>query len=419
MVNKKVSNNISNQSEKLEKNLHNLNVDENYKKEALDLYNAIHEGQIDLNPKEKEEILKELDLILNHFDASSNDQFYNPNIVEDNVEKNSNQINNPIMDEIPESTSDKLDNKLDGDISNNLIIEKLPEETKNIGESSADDVPIGDIDEDLSVDGALSDLMDVNSSEEIIDDENSLKTPTSIETTNTQSIVSVDNDIGGSLSVDDALGDLIENYSDEVAIKVENVSMEFKISKDKIDTLKEYFIRTVKRNKSDTKILTALKDISFEIPKGDRVGIIGFNGAGKSTLLKVLSGVYDATEGTIETKGKIAPLLELGAGFDLNYSGKDNYAYNKVAPNIKNSFDEISYYVDNIKTDVVRDINSSKGNYLKTYLNESGKSEFINDRVMFNPRSGNYYKVGCGPLNSVEKLENGDDNPLYQVGCKK
>jgi len=102
-----------------------------------------------------------------------------------------------------------------------------------------------------------------------------------------------------------------------------------------------------------------------------------------------------------------------------NYSGKDNYAYNKVAPNIKNSFDEISYYVDNIKTDVVRDINSSKGNYLKTYLNESGKSEFINDRVMFNPRSGNYYKVGCGPLNSVEKLENGDDNPLYQVGCKK
>lgn len=328
MVNKKVSNNISNQSEKLEKNLHNLNVDENYKKEALDLYKAIHEGQIDLNPKEKKEILKELDLILNHFDASSNDQFYNPNIVEDNVEKNSNQINNPIMDEIPESSYDKLDNKLDEDISSNLIIEKLPEETKNIGESSADEVSIDDVDKDLSVDGALNDLMDVNSSEEIIDDENSLKTLVNIETSNTQSIMSVDNDIGGSLSVDDALGDLIENYSDEVAIKVENVSMEFKISKDKIDTLKEYFIRTVKRNKSDTKILTALKDISFEIPKGDRVGIIGFNGAGKSTLLKVLSGVYDATEGTIETKGKIAPLLELGAGFDYNYSGKDNIFLN-------------------------------------------------------------------------------------------
>ena len=137
----------------------------------------------------------------------------------------------------------------------------------------------------------------------------------------------VGNDVGD-LSVDDALNDLVEDYSDEVAIKVKNLSMEFKVSKDKIDTLKEFVIRTIKRNKSGTEIVTALDDVSFEIPKGDRVGIVGFNGAGKSTLLKILAGVYDATEGTIETKGKIAPLLELGAGFDLNYTGKNNIFLN-------------------------------------------------------------------------------------------
>ena len=130
------------------------------------------------------------------------------------------------------------------------------------------------------------------------------------------------------ISVDDALNDLIEEYSNEVAIRVKNVSMDFKVSKDKIDTFKEFVIRTIKRNKSATKILRALDDVSFEIPKGDRVGIIGFNGAGKSTLLKVLAGVYDATEGTIETNGNIAPLLELGAGFDPNYTGKDNIFLN-------------------------------------------------------------------------------------------
>ena len=142
------------------------------------------------------------------------------------------------------------------------------------------------------------------------------------------SVESTSNNSSKNLSVDDALNDLVDDYSDEVAIKVKNLSMEFKVSKDKIDTLKEFLIRTIKRNKSGTKIVTALEDVSFEIPKGDRVGIVGFNGAGKSTLLKILAGVYDATEGTIETKGKIAPLLELGAGFDYNYTGKNNIFLN-------------------------------------------------------------------------------------------
>ena len=122
--------------------------------------------------------------------------------------------------------------------------------------------------------------------------------------------------------------------------------MEFKISRDKIDSIKEFVIRTLKRNKSKSTKFTALKDISFEIPKGDRVGIIGFNGAGKSTLLKILAGVYDPTEGKITTNGKIAPLLELGAGFDPNYTGKANIFLNGAFLGysedfIKEKYDEI------------------------------------------------------------------------------
>ena len=129
-------------------------------------------------------------------------------------------------------------------------------------------------------------------------------------------------------SVDDALNMLVEDYSDDYVIKVEHVSMDFRISMDKIDSLKEFVIRTIKRDKKGYKIFRALDDVSFQISKGDRVGIIGFNGAGKSTLLKLLAGVYDPIEGTIITKGKIAPLLELGAGFDPNYTGKANIFLN-------------------------------------------------------------------------------------------
>lgn len=107
------------------------------------------------------------------------------------------------------------------------------------------------------------------------------------------------------------------------AIKVENVSMLFNLNKEKVDNLKEYFIKLVTR-KLHYSEFWALQDVSFTVEKSDRVGVLGFNGAGKSTLLKVIAGVLKPTKGKVEVDGVIAPMLELGAGFDMNYSGREN-----------------------------------------------------------------------------------------------
>ena len=110
---------------------------------------------------------------------------------------------------------------------------------------------------------------------------------------------------------------------ENLAIKVDNVSMKFNLSKEKVDNLKEYVIKLL-THKLEYKEFWALKNVSFEVKKGDHLGIIGLNGAGKSTLLKTIVGVMKPTEGTIEKQGVIAPLLELGAGFDKNYTGREN-----------------------------------------------------------------------------------------------
>jgi ABC-type polysaccharide/polyol phosphate transport system ATPase subunit len=113
----------------------------------------------------------------------------------------------------------------------------------------------------------------------------------------------------------------------EPAILVEGVSMMFNINSEKIDNLKEYVIRLLKRNLHFTEFW-ALRDISFAVEKGERLGVLGFNGAGKSTLLKVIAGVMKPSSGRARVDGVVAPLLELGAGFDMNYSGRENiYLY--------------------------------------------------------------------------------------------
>ena len=114
--------------------------------------------------------------------------------------------------------------------------------------------------------------------------------------------------------------------SDKI-LRVENVSMKFNLSKEKHDSVKEYFIALMKKELVYNEFW-ALTDVSFELEKGDRLGILGFNGAGKSTLLKVIAGVFRPTKGSVERSGVIAPLIELGAGFDPQYTGMENiYLY--------------------------------------------------------------------------------------------
>ena len=113
----------------------------------------------------------------------------------------------------------------------------------------------------------------------------------------------------------------------DYAIEVNHVSMLFRLNRERVDNAKEYFIRLLTRKLHYTEFW-ALKDVSFKVEKGDRVGVMGFNGAGKSTLLKTIAGVLKPTMGNVKVTGTIAPMLELGAGFDPNYSGAENiYLY--------------------------------------------------------------------------------------------
>lgn len=124
-------------------------------------------------------------------------------------------------------------------------------------------------------------------------------------------------------------GDISESFpmERETVITVDNVSMKFNMSKEKIDSLKEYFVKVMKKELM-YKEFTALTDISFEVKKGEVVGLVGLNGSGKSTLLKIIAGVMKPTVGKVSVKGSIAPLIEVGAGFNSNLSGRENIFLN-------------------------------------------------------------------------------------------
>ncbi len=131
----------------------------------------------------------------------------------------------------------------------------------------------------------------------------------------------------------------------KVVLKVDHVSMMFNLSAEKVDNIKEYFIKFIKREIRFQEFW-ALNDVCIELKQGERLGILGFNGAGKSTLLKTIAGVLKPTKGSIMTKGKIVPLLELGAGFEPQYTGAENiYLYGAVLGYskefIKSKYDEI------------------------------------------------------------------------------
>jgi len=113
------------------------------------------------------------------------------------------------------------------------------------------------------------------------------------------------------------------------SIRVENLSIKFRIYHDRSPSLKGYVANLFKRKRETAySDFWAVKDVSFEIRAGDRVGIVGHNGAGKSTLLKALCRVYESADGLITVDGRIAPLLEIGAGFHPEFTGRENIYLN-------------------------------------------------------------------------------------------
>ena len=133
--------------------------------------------------------------------------------------------------------------------------------------------------------------------------------------------------------------------SEDIKIKVEDVYIRFNLASEKIDTIKEYVIKILKRQLMFQEFM-ALKGISFEVKAGESWGFVGTNGSGKSTLLKTVSGILKPYKGSVQINGTISPLIELGAGFDMDMTARENIFLNGCVLGysekfIREKFDEI------------------------------------------------------------------------------
>ena len=137
--------------------------------------------------------------------------------------------------------------------------------------------------------------------------------------------------------------------SDSV-VKVEHVTVRFNMASERIDNLKEYFVKLLRRELMFKEFL-ALKDVSLEVKRGESWGIIGTNGSGKSTLLKLICGILKPYKGSVKINGTIAPLIELGAGFDMDLTARENIFLNGAVLGydkefMKQHFDEIVEFAE-------------------------------------------------------------------------
>lgn len=136
--------------------------------------------------------------------------------------------------------------------------------------------------------------------------------------------------------------------SDEFAVRVRDVSVTYRTSFDKTPTLKTTLLRLGRRERA-IRTIDALKDVSFDVPHGTVLGVIGANGAGKSTLLRTIAGILPPKHGRIEVRGRVTTLLALGVGFNKNLSGRDNVVLGGLAAGLEPSdiadhYDEIAEF---------------------------------------------------------------------------
>jgi ABC-type polysaccharide/polyol phosphate transport system ATPase subunit len=115
--------------------------------------------------------------------------------------------------------------------------------------------------------------------------------------------------------------------ADSTVIRVEHVTQRFRVIQERPDTLRELFAKFFSRS-NNYHNFEAIKNVSFDVHRGEMLGLIGRNGSGKSTLLKIISGIYRPSAGSVQVRGTIAPLLELGAGFHHELTGRENIMLN-------------------------------------------------------------------------------------------
>lgn len=137
---------------------------------------------------------------------------------------------------------------------------------------------------------------------------------------------------------------------EDLVVECNDVSMKFRLYKEQVTSLKDFVIKKLKRQMSYEEFY-ALKDISFEVRRGESFGMVGINGSGKSTLLKVIAGVLKPTSGSVKVYGKIAPMIELGAGFDFELTARENVFLNGAILGydknmLKEKFDEIIEFAE-------------------------------------------------------------------------
>ena len=125
-------------------------------------------------------------------------------------------------------------------------------------------------------------------------------------------------------------------------IEVEDITMRFRMNRDKMLSLKE-FVTTALRGKLHYDEFVALNHVSFQVHKGETLGLIGHNGAGKSTMLKVISGILKPTSGRVICHGNVVPMLELGSGFDMDLTGRENIFLNGAILGYSEEFLKIKY----------------------------------------------------------------------------
>lgn len=140
-------------------------------------------------------------------------------------------------------------------------------------------------------------------------------------------------------------GPAAEPAAGELVIRIENVTVRYRVPRERIPSIKDYAIRKVKGRIEIDEFL-ALKNVSLDVRRGETLGIIGHNGAGKSTLLRLVARVLRPSEGRVRVRGQVAPLLELGAGFDPELTGRENVFLNgamlgQTTASIAERFDRI------------------------------------------------------------------------------